>query len=830
MHTINEKKLLLLIRYIPVIIIGIVSIIISILTIVDNHDKAAHSVDELRYEIIERHKVMIQQEVMHISHEARYQDTQTKFELKKQAKNRVEEAYQIALNIYNHNQGKPESEVTALINNALRPIRFFSGRGYFFIFKMNGINVMHALRPDIENQSQWDSQDSRGTYILRDHIALIEKNGEAYYQWWYIKPGEQQDIEFEKIGYGKKFLYYDWFIGTGEYVQDVESDLKSEILKRVNSYRNEQQSNIFIVDDNNVLLLHNNSSLIGKSISELKDKGDIWSVMHDLEGDSDFYEYKPVNSEKNGMIYYIEKVDEWGWTIGAGFNLSNLERYIRYKQIELQQDNNKKSFQIGMLSLIVTLAVMATSLMLSIQVSKRFFRFQERINAYIIELLNTRDSMQHMALHDELTGLPNRSLLIEYIESSMKHAHRSNKQLAVAFLDLDNFKLINDLRGHSVGDKVLKEVAYRFNQVLTDDDFVARFGGDEFVFCFSSLNSLKEAEYKIKLIKDIFNTSFDIPYHSLLIDCSIGVSIYPDDGEEVETLIRKADIVLHRAKDFNKGAVIFYDQVINDQVQKTFQLQEQLSSSLVKNEVTVLYQPQVDFDSLQIVGVEALVRWNNDKMGFVPTDVFIELAEESGFIHDIGLFVFTKACNDFIELSKICSLDNVTLSVNISPKQLMSVNFADELIGIVNKIAIDVSQITLEITENVFISDFDKVVPIFQKLRKEGFGLSLDDFGTGYSSLSYLNTLPITEIKIDRCFIDKMLTNPQSMSLVKAVIAISEASQVKVISEGVETIEQFQSLKDDGCCIAQGYLFDRPLTFEALTKRCKESGCKYQLI
>ncbi len=825
MHILNDQKLLRMIRYAPVLIIGTLTVIISLSLISSNREKAKQSIAELRTEVLERQKASIKQRVMHIAQETRYQKALAETVLKEQAKSRVEEAHEIAMSIYNNHREESKSVVTQLINEALRPIRFFDGRGYFFIFTMEGINVMHGLRPQIEGKSAWDAQDTRGKFILREHIELIKEHGESFYQWWYPKPGQPADVEFEKIGFGKEFLPYDWFIGTGEYVKDIEDDIKGNVLHWINSYRFDENSYIFVVDDKGTLLAHKDQNLIGQSIVGLKNsQGDsVWEKFNNISPDGGFVEYELLFSNEDSKLSYLEKIADWEWTIGTGYNLAEFDAYLGEKEAALKEQNRQELIRISLISALLTLLFMAISLLLSVQVSARFSRFQSKINNHFDELEQTRDQMQYMALHDVLTGLPNRILLIDNIEVALRKASHEGKKIAIAFVDLDDFKRINDLHGHSAGDSLLKKVGERFQNLLEGDDSVARFGGDEFVFCFPALDSVKEAERKVQLVKNVFTQSFEVSQRSLLTNCSIGVSMYPSDGMDVETLIRNADIVLYKSKAQNKGSVMFYDDSINEQVQQAFRLEEQLREAINNDEISVVYQPQIDIKTLKMVGVEALARWHNEKLGHVRPDVFIAAAEDTGLIHDIGLYVFERSCEDLAELSQTQYGENFGLSVNISPKQLIEITFINDLLAITHRHGVDVGRITLEITENVLINDLGKVTPTLVQLRELGFGISLDDFGTGYSSLSYLNNLPITEIKIDRCFIDRMLVNSQSMSLVKAIIAIGEASNLIVVAEGVENSPQFEQLKYYGCCLAQGYLFDKPQEFEVLMSRMKEN-------
>ena len=291
--------------------------------------------------------------------------------------------------------------------------------------------------------------------------------------------------------------------------------------------------------------------------------------------------------------------------------------------------------------------------------------------------------------------------------------------------------------------------------------------------------------------------------------------MYPDDANNAEDLISKADIVLYKSKSVQKGRSLFFNEAINKQVQRDFLVEAELRMAIAENELSVFYQPQICVETGVLKGVEALARWSNKKLGSVPPDEFIKLAEEIGIISDIGNFVISTALRD-IQAFNGNNAHELQLSINISPKQLMAPNFTDNTLKIIKETAFNPAFVMLEITENVLISDLNKVTPLLNQLRGYGFKLSLDDFGTGYSSLSYLGNLPINEIKVDRSFIEKLLVNKQSESLVKTIIAIGQFYDLAIVAEGVETKEQYERLALYNCDLIQGYYFDRPLELSEL--------------
>lgn len=501
-----------------------------------------------------------------------------------------------------------------------------------------------------------------------------------------------------------------------------------------------------------------------------------------------------------------------------GFYESETESYLTKHEQVVKEQNQNQLFNLLGISFLVTIFFTISSLLMAKYLAGSFKQYKDRISRDFKELNKVKLQLQHQALHDSLTKLPNRVLLDNQIAEGINLSNSKNRSLAVMFVDLDDFKKINDLHGHSIGDNLLKALGKEFNKVLNINESVARFGGDEFIFCFPDLIDIEEAKQKVREIQSIFKQEFIIKGKSIKSSCSIGVAMYPDDAEKPEDLISKADIVLYKSKSLQKGRYLFFNETINKQVKRDFLIESELRSALKKNELVVFYQPQISVKTGEIFGVEALLRWNNNILGSVSPDEFIPMAEDIGIISEIGTFVIRQALKDIKQFNINHNYD-LQLSINISPKQLLELKYAEETINIIEEAEFNPKQITLEVTENVFISDLNKVAPILQRLNNVGINLSLDDFGTGYSSLSYLGNIPMNEIKIDRSFIDKILVNEQSKSLVKTIIAISRFYNLTVVAEGVENKEQLEKLIEYDCDLIQGYYFDRALSLNELKEK-----------
>lgn len=818
----HDLKILRLIKIIPPIIVIIFAILVNVIVINNNQTKLNKDIVSLRQDFIKKEQEQAKYQVQQALQQIDYEKSNTERLLKESIKSRVYQAHRIATTIYEANKDKPEAQVTKLITDALKNIRFNQGRGYYFIYKTNGLNVMHPTLPHFEGNNKFDIQDERGNYILRDIAKLVTTEGEGFTRWWFVKPQDKAQ-QFEKIGFSKRFAPYDWYIGTGEYVVDVENDIKQRLLHRISNIRYGSNGYIFVIDYQGNYLSHYNdevkntnryNTLNEQNISNAK------QIIKIAQQGSGYLNYlssmMPSTNQPAEKISYIMGYSDWQWAIGSGVYISEIEDYLISREKTIGLQNEQDLSEILWLSSFVTLFFVVLSLIFANYLGRRFGSYEKKISDDFSELNQIKEQLQYQALHDSLTKLPNRVLFDTHIEKGIALSKKNNKKLALMFVDLDDFKKINDLYGHSVGDKLLAKLGAIFNQMLSPGDSVARFGGDEFIFCFPELDDLADAENKAIYISEIFKKHFVINGKCIHSSCSIGVAMYPDDGIASEQLISKADIVLYKSKSQQKGNYLFFNDSINTQVQRDLLLESELHLAINNNELDVLYQPQINADTGVIYGVEALVRWYNPKLGHISPVEFIQVAEDVGIINQIGQFVITKSLTDILQFNREHNTA-LQLSINISPKQLMEANFVTELIKITTNMAADNSLITLEITENVLINDLATVQPILQSIKDYGFKLSLDDFGTGYSSLSYLSNLPIDEIKIDRSFIDKLLTNDQSESLVKTIIAIGQFCDLTVIAEGVETKEQYDRLRDYRCDLVQGYYFDRPLALADLT-------------
>ncbi len=433
----------------------------------------------------------------------------------------------------------------------------------------------------------------------------------------------------------------------------------------------------------------------------------------------------------------------------------------------------------------------------------------------ITEQHNSAEIIRQHAYFDTLTLLPNRFLSLDRLSQILEEAKRSSEKTAVLFLDLDDFKKVNDSLGHEVGDKLLVEAAKRLNSALRKSDTVGRLGGDEFIVLLRALADNNNAIDIAENLLDIFRKPFQIDDRELILTLSIGIAIYPENGNCASDLLRNADTAMYQAKASGRNSYSFFTKEMNEIMQRRFEIEGQLHSALERNEFEVHYQPKFDVKNGSIVGAEALLRWNNPTLGNITPDEFIPIAEHTGLIVPIGKYVITKALS-FLNEWKAAHQRDYTMAVNLSPRQ-----FRDkELISFIMKSLIDASikpdSLEFEITEGVLMIGNSYIDDALNELHKLGVKLSMDDFGKGYSSLSYLRKYSFDILKIDQSFINGMTLNKEDFNLVKATIAMAHSLDLLVVAEGVEMRKQLTLLDELGCDLVQGYYFSRAIPAKEL--------------
>ena len=425
--------------------------------------------------------------------------------------------------------------------------------------------------------------------------------------------------------------------------------------------------------------------------------------------------------------------------------------------------------------------------------------------------------LSHLAQHDSLTDLPNRMLLNDRLQQAITMARRHGYRIAVLFLDLDRFKHINDSLGHVVGDQLLQAVAVRLERCVRESDTVGRQGGDEFVVVLSELEAAENAGISAAKLLAALTLPYHIGSHDIIVPVSIGVSIYPDDGEDAETLIKNADTAMYHAKENGRNNYQFFKQEMNIRASERQFIESGLRVALERKEFSLHYQPKVDLGTGAITGVEALLRWKHPERGFIPPAQFVPIAEDTGLILPIGHWVLSEACRQSREWID-AGFAPVPMAVNISAVEFRSKDFVENVRAILKKSGLDPRCLELELTESVLMKHAESTVSMLKALKEIGVQLTVDDFGTGYSSLSYLRQFPIDALKVDQSFVHEISSRTDDAAIVSAVISMGNSLKKRVIAEGVETREQLDFLTAEGCEEAQGYYFNRPMVANQFAK------------
>ncbi len=435
----------------------------------------------------------------------------------------------------------------------------------------------------------------------------------------------------------------------------------------------------------------------------------------------------------------------------------------------------------------------------------------------ITERKQLENELHQLAFYDKLTGLPNRRMFMDNLQNLIKHSQRQNKTFAVFFMDLDDFKYINDSLGHEAGDELLKEAGLRLKEIFRNTDMVARLGGDEFTVTIENIKDSDDIDLSYlakKLLSQLSNKPLTVQDRNLTVNTSIGIAKYPDNGLDSETLIKNADTAMYYAKRSGKNRFALFSEEMNLHLRQHVEMESDLKEAIVcEDQISMHYQPIVDLKTKELVGVEALARWQHPKKGWISPIDFISVAEQSDLIIDLSDMLINIAFKQF----QAWSIKNKSLyiSINVSVKQFEKKNFLSHLGNLLNTYRINAHNIQLEFTESVMLNSNNETFIKFAALKKLGFKIAIDDFGTGYSSLGYIHKLPIDVIKIDRSFVEEMPHNQKTRAIVATITKLSASLGIKTIAEGIETESQATLIQEAECNYAQGYLYSKPLNAEA---------------
>lgn len=426
----------------------------------------------------------------------------------------------------------------------------------------------------------------------------------------------------------------------------------------------------------------------------------------------------------------------------------------------------------------------------------------------------TEKELEELTLNDSLTNIPNRNTFNELLYNRV---NSSTNRHAILFIDIDRFKQVNDTLGNELGDLILIEVANRINTIVRPTDIFARYGADEFLYSRADIGYQKEAVNLAKDITKLFNKPFYVDESEVYITASIGISIFPQDGKQIEKLIYKADKAVYFAKQNGRNQYAFYFDELKKDSKRLIVLETELRKAIQNKDFFIHYQPKIGLEKQEIIGVEALVRWNNAKLGFVSPAEFIPLAEDTGLIIPLSEIILEKVCIDILDSRSHGNIHILPVSVNIASLHFQQDDFIERINSIIMQYNCSPNLLELELTERTVMKDSNDIVGKLIKLKGMGFKISIDDFGTGYSSLSYLNRFPLNYLKIDRSFIQQITNLQDKQAIVEAIILMAHRLRIKVVAEGVETKDQAKLLKEMGCDIIQGYYYSKPLAANELS-------------
>ena len=435
----------------------------------------------------------------------------------------------------------------------------------------------------------------------------------------------------------------------------------------------------------------------------------------------------------------------------------------------------------------------------------------------ISERMRTQERLHYMAHHDALTNLPNRSLFLDRLRQAMARARWHNRLIAVMFIDIDHFKTINDDYGYDVGDQLLIQLTKRFSSSTRAGDTIARFGGDEFAILLDDIASEKDVSLLAKKLLDTLAPVFTIAEQKILVTASIGVSIFPNDGDDEETLLRNADVAMYRAKDLGRNNYQFYSNEMSARAFERLSLENSLRHALKRQEFFLLYQPQLDLNSGEIIGVEALLRWQHPELGIIMPTEFVALLEETGLIVPVGDWVLKTACEQAMVWHK-AGFKQLTMSINLSGRQFNNPDIIKSFQETIVQSGIDPTLLEMELTESMLMRNASKTVSALNSLHHLGIQIAVDDFGTGYSSLNYLRRFPISTLKIDRTFIRDVVEDADDAAIATAIIVMAQSLNLRVVAEGVETDAQKAFLQERNCLLIQGDWFSVPVDAESITQ------------
>ncbi|HYE69483.1 MAG TPA: EAL domain-containing protein [Anaerovoracaceae bacterium] len=731
--------------------------------------------------------------------------------MQKQRKSSVSKMVRLAYNsikpiVSDVHSGKIDSataraEITDLVRNMTYEDEY--GKNYIFMSSYDGIMLVQPFEPQKEGSNQWDLQDSNGRYIIRELVQAAKKNPNgSFVSYDYYLPAELS-IE-EKMSYVIGIPEIDAYIGTGMYMESSYRELQRVLELQRYGF-------LFMI----VFIL---SAAAFYIFSLLKTNEDLSREIRER-----MYAESNIRTVFDSIHDAIIIHDDDGRVILANKRTSILykipeDQITQYSIQELSADTNDPKIKIDHTNRLENSSMLIEwkcrrpidGTIFDGEVALRRTEWSgENVIVAVVRDISDRkkqeNEIRNLAYNDYLTGLHNRVSFINRLNKELDGESVQERQGAILFIDLDNFKKINDSFGHFFGDEVLIRLADKLRSLAADHFLPARIGGDEFVILCQDADIQQVLKIAEKII-GIFREPIVIHENTIHITCSIGIALYPRHGITVEEIFKNADMAMYSAKDQGKDTYAFYEDVMSADMQYKMEMEKQLRLAYNNKEFVLFYQPLYDVTQKRIKGYEALIRWNSPLYGMVSPNRIIPLAEEIGLIDKIGDWVIDSA----FAFAKCLQPHNLYISCNVSPVQLAQSNFVEKVIQKFEKYQLETGSVALEITESCLIESFDEASQKLAQLRDKGLQIYLDDFGTGYSSLNYLKNLPVDKIKIDKSFIDEITNSGKDSNILKTIIKLAHDMGLRTVAEGVESEAQYQYLKACHCDLIQGYLISKP--------------------
>lgn len=718
-----------------------------------------------------------------------------------------------------HKGGMDSAEATEKITGMVRNMTYNDefGANYIFMSAYDGTMLVQPFEPRKEGSNQWNLQDSYGKYIIRELVRAAQENPEGSFVTYHYYLPKVDRIE-EKLSYVIGIPEINAYIGTGMYMESSYKELRQVLRYQMYAFLLTALLILCAVTAYLLFLIRTNRDLT-REIRERKYAEDNIRTVFDSIHDA------VIIHNSNGNIILANK--RAGILYGIPEN--QIIDYTVQELSSMDYNTEKKLNEAGLIENASMIFEWKARRPLDgslfdaeVALRKSKWSGKDVIVAVVRDIGDRKkheEEVRHLAYYDYITSLPNRVYIINELNKDLLNAAACGTQGAILFIDLDNFKKINDNFGHSFGDEVLVVLAERLKKVAFENFLPSRIGGDEFVILCTGAGEARTAEIAEALLKE-FGRPVTLRDNTVNLTCSIGIALYPKDGGTVEDIFKNADMALYTTKYHGKDGYTFYETAMSAEMQYKSELEKHLRQAYYDREFSLHYQPMLDLRQNRIIGHEALIRWNSPRYGMVMPGQIIPLAEEIGFIDIIGTWVIDTA---FAFSKRVESL-NLCISCNVSPVQLAQKDFVENTLKSFDRHNLSKGSVAIEITESCLIESFDEVIWKLTLLREKGILIYLDDFGTGYSSLNYLKNLPVDYIKIDKSFIAEITHQGMGIRILKAIITLAHEMGIRTVAEGIETDEQLELIKLYGCDMAQGYLIGKPKPEEKITKKSAKSS------